>query len=86
MNAVNIASGTRVRVLDYHEHALSTGANARAVAYLELRIDEQHTVFGVGMDANIVSASLKAIVSGLERGIGRMSSGSTTHANLASPS
>ena len=86
VNAVNIASGTRVRVLDYHEHALSTGANARAVAYLELRIDEQHTVFGVGMDANIVSASLKAIVSGLERGIGRMSSGSTTHANLASPS
>ncbi len=69
VNAVNAVAGTaKVRVLDYHEHALGAGANAQAVAYLELRINEQHTVFGVGMDANIVSASLKAIVSGLQRG------------------
>ena len=68
VNAINAVSTAKVRVLDYHEHALGAGANARAVAYLELRIDEQHTVFGVGMDANIVSASLKAIVCGLERG------------------
>ena len=67
MNAVNTSSDTKVRVLDYHEHALGAGANAQAVAYLELRINEQQTVFGVGMDANIVSASLKAIVSGLQR-------------------
>ncbi|MEO5795234.1 MAG: 2-isopropylmalate synthase [Rhodoferax sp.] len=63
----NATSTTQVRVLDYHEHALGAGANAQAVAYLELRIDEQHTVFGVGIDASIVSASLKAIVSGLQR-------------------
>jgi 2-isopropylmalate synthase len=63
----NASSATQVRVLDYHEHALGSEAHAQAVAYLELRIDEQHTVFGVGMDANIVSASLKAIVSGLQR-------------------
>ncbi|WP_083686273.1 2-isopropylmalate synthase [Rhodoferax koreense] len=67
VNHWNASSATQVRVLDYHEHALSGGANAQAVAYLELRIDEQHTVFGVGIDANIVSASLKAIVSGLQR-------------------
>jgi 2-isopropylmalate synthase len=60
------ASGETVRVLDYHEHAIGSGANAQAVAYLELRIGER-TLFGVGMDANIVSASLKAIVSGLQR-------------------
>lgn len=83
VNAVNAASGTRVRVLDYHEHALGAGANAQAVAYLELRIEEQHTVFGVGMDANIVSASLKAIVSGLERGRGRMAISSPTQTDLA---
>jgi 2-isopropylmalate synthase len=59
-----------VRVLDYHEHATGSGANAQAVAYLELRIDEQ-TLFGVGLDANIVSASLKAIVSGLQRNTAR---------------
>ena len=51
-------------MLDYHEHAIGSGANAQAVAYLELRIGER-TLFGVGMDANIVSASLKAIVPGL---------------------
>ena len=67
VNALNAISNTTVRVLDYHEHAMGAGANAQAVAYLELRINEQHTVFGVGMDANIVSASLKAIVSGMQR-------------------
>lgn len=57
---------TQVRVLDYHEHALGSGADAQAVAYLELRVGEA-TLFGVGMDGNIASASLKAIVSGLRR-------------------
>jgi 2-isopropylmalate synthase len=60
------ATGHTVRVLDYHEHAIGAGASAQAVAYLELRINDQ-TLFGVGMDGNIVSASLKAIVSGLQR-------------------
>jgi 2-isopropylmalate synthase len=59
-------TGQAVRVLDYHEHAISSGANARAVAYLELRVGEQ-TLFGVGMDSDIVSASLKAVVSGVQR-------------------
>jgi 2-isopropylmalate synthase len=60
------ATGQVVRVLDYREHAIGSGASAQAVAYLELRINEE-TLFGVGMDGNIVSASLKAIVSGLQR-------------------
>ena len=62
------ATGRSVRVMDYHEHAIGAGANAKAVAYLELRVDDGRTLFGVGIDANIVSASLKAIVSGLQRG------------------
>ena len=60
-----------VRVLDYHEHAMGSGADAKAVAYLELRIGDEVTLFGVGIDANIVSASLKAIVSGLQRAMQR---------------
>lgn len=64
---LNAATGHSVRVLDYHEHAMGSGANAKAVAYLELRVDDRETLFGVGMDANIVSASLKAILSGLQR-------------------
>ncbi|WP_367846345.1 2-isopropylmalate synthase [Rhodoferax sp. WC2427] len=80
VNHLNATGTTQVRVLDYHEHALGAGANAQAVAYLELRIDEQHTVFGVGMDANIVSASLKAILSGLQRAKNREN---TTRAEAA---
>ena len=66
--------GAALRVLDYHEHSIGSGADARAVAYLELRIvdagGEGQTLFGVGIDTNIVSASLKAIVSGLSRARG----------------
>jgi 2-isopropylmalate synthase len=66
VDALAAATGESLRVLDYHEHAIGAGASAQAVAYLELRIGQQ-TLFGVGIDANIVSASFKAIVSGLRR-------------------
>jgi 2-isopropylmalate synthase len=66
VEGLGAATGETIRVLDYHEHAIASGADARAVAYLELRVGER-TLFGVGMDANIVSASLQAIVSGLQR-------------------
>ena len=67
VHALASATGHAIRVIDYHEHAIGAGADAQAVAYLELRVDEATTLFGVGIDANIVSASLKAIVSGLNR-------------------
>jgi 2-isopropylmalate synthase len=67
IQAMGKLTGHVIRVLDYHQHAIGAGADAQAVAYLELRIDETRTLFGVGMDANIISASLKAIVSGIER-------------------
>jgi 2-isopropylmalate synthase len=67
-------TGARIRVLDYHEHSIGSGADARAVAYLELRIGQAgeggQTRFGVGVDTNIVSASLKAIASAMNRAQG----------------
>jgi len=63
--------GSPLRVLDYHEHSIGSGADAQAVAYLELRIGGELTQFGVGIDANIVSASLNAITSGLYRAMRR---------------
>ena len=69
VEGVNRHLSTRVRVLDYHEHAIGSGADAKAVAYLELRIGDNLTLFGVGIDSNIVSASLKAISSGLHRAL-----------------
>ena len=65
--AVAAATGQSVRVLDYHEHAIGSGAQARAAAYLELRVGESQTMFGVGIDGNIVTASLQAVLSGLRR-------------------
>ena len=63
LNATGLA---QVRVMDYREHAIGSGANAQAVAYLELRVGD-HTLFGVGVDADILTASLKGILSGLAR-------------------
>lgn len=63
LNATGLA---QVRVMDYREHAIGSGANAQAVAYLELRVGD-NTLFGVGMDADILTASLKGILSGLAR-------------------
>jgi len=48
-------------VVDYHEHALGAGADAAAMAYVEMRRDDGKTLFGVGRDKNIVTASLKAV-------------------------
>ena len=63
---LNTTGLAQVRVMDYREHAIGSGANAQAVAYLELRVGD-HTLFGVGVDADILTASLKGILSGLAR-------------------
>ena len=55
-----------VRVLDYAEHALSAGGDARAAAYVEGAVGDR-VLWGVGLDANIVIASLKAVVSAVNR-------------------
>jgi len=59
-------AGADIRVLDYSEHALSSGGDALAAAYVECEIAGE-IVWGVGIDANIVRASLKAVVSAANR-------------------
>ena len=58
--------GVDVRVLDYHEHALSAGGDARAAAYVECAVGER-VLWGVGLHESIVKASLRAIMSALNR-------------------
>ncbi len=58
--------GVGVRVLDYAEHALSSGRDARAAAYLEIEIGDR-VYWGVGISESIVRASLRAVISGLNR-------------------
>jgi 2-isopropylmalate synthase len=59
--------GFDVRVLDYAEHALSSGGDALAAAYVECAVGDE-LLWGVGVDANIVTASLKAVISAVNRG------------------
>ncbi|MEV4623420.1 2-isopropylmalate synthase [Asanoa sp. NPDC049573] len=65
VNAIQ-SMGIRVRVLDYAEHAMSSGGDARAAAYVECDVDGK-TVWGVGLDPNIVNASMRAITSAVNR-------------------
>ena len=61
---------TPVRVLDYYEHALSSGGDASAAAYLECEVGGK-TYWGVGIDPSTTTASLKAVVSAVNRGLGK---------------
>ncbi len=66
-----------VKVMDYHEHAIGQGANATAITYIEMRVGDGPSLHGVGMDSNIVTASFKAILSGLNRDAARVRVAST---------
>jgi 2-isopropylmalate synthase len=56
-------------IMDYNEHAIGAGTTAKAAAYIELRVDGDRAVHGVGIDENITTASFKALFSALNRGL-----------------
>ncbi|MFI6402702.1 2-isopropylmalate synthase [Streptomyces sp. NPDC050548] len=58
--------GIDVRLLDYQEHTMSEGASAQAASYIECAIDDK-VLWGIGIDANTTRASLKAVVSAVNR-------------------
>lgn len=58
-----------VRVMDYHEHAIGTGTETQAACYIEVKIGDAPTGFGVGIDRDIVTASFRAVLSSLNRHI-----------------
>ena len=58
-------------VQSYAEHSLGLGSEARAVSYIQVRTARGHILFGAGIDTNIELASIKAIVSALNRSLGR---------------
>ena len=60
--------GVAVQVLDYVEHTLGAGGDAQAAAYVEIEVAGR-TLWGVGIDGDIATASLKAIISGVNRAI-----------------
>ncbi len=67
VDALKRAFKVEFSFIDYHEHAVGRGANATAASYVELQDRNGDIVHGVGMDPNIVTASLKAVLSGVLR-------------------
>jgi 2-isopropylmalate synthase len=67
MNGLRDEIGVSFQVRDYHEHALTAGAGASAVAYVEAEDDNGHTWWGVGMSSSILDASLEAVISAANR-------------------
>jgi len=64
--AVEERLGVSLRVMDYHEHAIGTGQDAEAVAYLEMRVDDKE-IWGVGLHSDITTASLRAVMNAVNR-------------------
>jgi 2-isopropylmalate synthase len=67
VDALRRDAGIPVSVLDYHEHALGGGADASAVAYVEAKVGDGKARWGVGIHANIITASLRAVLSAVNR-------------------
>ena len=59
--------GIELDVVDYHEHSLGRGADATAVAYVETVDADGTTRWGIGTDPNIITASLRAVLSATSR-------------------
>lgn len=67
VDALAGSTGPRLDVVDYSEHAIGGGADAQAAAYVECRTEDGRTVFGVGIDADIATASVRAVLSAANR-------------------
>ncbi len=61
------ALGIPVRIMDYHEHAIGTGTDTQAASYIELRLGDSPTGFGVGVHRDIVTASFLAVLGAVNR-------------------
>ncbi|TXC70588.1 2-isopropylmalate synthase [Sphingomonas ginsenosidivorax] len=65
--ALGESTGPTLDVVDYNEHAIGHGADAQAAAYVECRTADGRTVFGVGIDGDIATASVRAVLSAANR-------------------
>jgi len=70
-HALAATSLPKFEVLSYAEHSLGKGSEARAVSYIQIKTERGHTLYGAGIDTNIELASIKAIVSALNRALAK---------------
>jgi len=78
VDALRTGLGDAIRIVDYGEHAVGQGANATAAAYVEIQTADGTSLFGVGLHPNIVTASLKAVTSAVNRARRRAQGASRT--------
>ena len=69
VDALGKNCGVGIRVRDYHQHATGAGSDAQAVSFIEAETSDGRVLWGVGMDSNIVTASLKAVTSAANRSV-----------------
>lgn len=69
VHALKEGCGLEFHVMNYHEHAVGGGEDATAVAYVQIRIGREHSLYGVGMHSNIVTATLRAVLSATNRAV-----------------
>jgi 2-isopropylmalate synthase len=69
--ALATTSLPRFEVLSYAEHSLGKGSEARAVSYIQIKTERGQTLYGAGIDTNIELASIKALVSALNRALAK---------------
>ena len=67
LEALVSALPVKLEIMDYHEHAIGSGSQAKAVAYIEVRLDGERPLHGIGIDENITTASIRALFSALNR-------------------
>ncbi|QLF94742.1 2-isopropylmalate synthase [Pseudomonas sp. ABC1] len=67
LEALVAALPVKVEIMDYHEHAIGAGSNAKAAAYIEIRQEGGRSLYGIGIDENITTASFRALLSALNR-------------------
>ncbi|SFQ89131.1 2-isopropylmalate synthase [Halopseudomonas formosensis] len=67
LEALVNALPVKVEIMDYNEHAIGSGTNARAAAYIEIRMDNGRSLHGIGIDENLTTASFRALFSAVNR-------------------
>ncbi|MDH1210485.1 2-isopropylmalate synthase [Pseudomonas chengduensis] len=74
LEALAAALPVAVEVMDYSEHAIGAGTNAKAAAYIELRVNGGRALHGIGIDENLTTASFRALFSALNRALSQTES------------
>jgi 2-isopropylmalate synthase len=69
LEALVAALPQNIEIMDYHEHAISAGTNAQAVAYIEVRLNGGRPLHGIGIDENLTTATFRALFSALNRAL-----------------